>query len=217
MGKVERMTYDGVAAQYHDGTLWANTRQPHTKPSFSQMALTLHEGNPGHHLQVSMTEMLPLPEFRRKIWSSKKFAAPFHFPYYTGFVEGWGLYSEYLGEELGLYKDSYEMFGRYLFEMWRAVRLVIDTGIHALGWSRQEAMDYMSNHTLFTDKEVQKEIDRYITWPGQACAYKFGEIQIKRIRKKAQDALGSDFDIKAFHWQLIRLGYVPLDLVEDAV
>jgi uncharacterized protein (DUF885 family) len=168
-------------------------------------ALFLHEAVPGHHLQIARAlELHGLPEFRRD-------------PMYDAYVEGWALYAESLGEDLGLYKDPYSKFGRLQAEMHRACRLVVDTGIHALGWTRQQAIDYMNENTGLAEDFVVAEVDRYIVWPGQALGYKIGELKIQELRAKAQKALGPKFDIRKFHNALIDDGALPLDLLERRI
>ena len=166
-------------------------------------ALTLHESVPGHHLQIALAqEMENIPEFRKQ-------------SRYTAFVEGWGLYSESLGEEMGFYKDPYSKFGQLTYEMWRAVRLVVDTGMHSMGWSRQQAIDFFRANSSKADHDIEVEIDRYIVWPGQALAYKIGELKIKELRAKATAMHGSNFDIRAFHDELLGNGALPLDILEE--
>ncbi|XP_029650231.2 uncharacterized protein LOC115223697 [Octopus sinensis] len=142
---------------------------------------------------------------------------PYQFPFYTAFVEGWGLYSEFLGEEMGIYKTDYDRIGRYAFELLRAYRLVIDTGIHAKQMTRQHGIDLLTNFTGLSEKQASIEIDRYITIPGQACAYKFGELKIRELRSKAEKALGDKFDLKDFHAAVLENGRVPLDILEQIV
>ena len=160
---------------------------------------------PGHHLQIALTaEMETLPTFRRNM-------------YINAFGEGWGLYAEFLGYELGLYTDPYSEFGRLTYEMWRACRLVIDTGIHYLGWSRDEAVAYLTNNSALSIHEINTEINRYITWPGQALAYKMGEIKIKELRKFAEERLGPQFDIKEFHDVVLSKGTVTMSILEEII
>ncbi|KAI0229144.1 hypothetical protein LSAT2_020410 [Lamellibrachia satsuma] len=214
---IQRMSFDGVAAQYINGTLLANTRRPATRLSFTFLPLLLHEANPGHHLQTSFARLQNLPNFRRFIFGGRKYAAPFHFPYYTAFVEGWALYAEYLGTELGLYEDAHELFGRLSLEILRACRLVVDVGIHMKQWSRDDAIEYMLNYTVLSRDQTEKEVDRYITWPAQACAYKIGELKITELRTKAQDKLGYPLDVRRFHSSILELGSVPLWLLEKVI
>ncbi len=187
------------------GIYWVNTYMLESRPFYTQPSLTLHEAVPGHHLQNALLQELDgLPEFRR----------------YSGinaFGEGWGLYSEFLGIEAGIYKDAYENFGRLTYEMWRACRLVVDTGIHSMGWTRQQSIDYLAANTALSLHECTTETDRYISWPGQALAYKMGELKIKELRKKAEQALGSNFNIREFHDAILLNGPVPLDVLEEQI
>jgi uncharacterized protein (DUF885 family) len=174
-------------------------------PLYAVPAWLLHEGVPGHHLQIALAgENTGLPEYRRN-------------DDITAFVEGWALYSERLGEDMGVYRDPEERFGRLSMEMWRACRLVIDTGIHALGWSRDQAVACLKDNTAMTDAAINYEVDRYIGWPGQALGYKIGEIRIGQMRRKAEQALGPAFHLREFHDVLLRDGALPMDLLEQQI
>jgi uncharacterized protein (DUF885 family) len=180
-----------------------NTYDLPVRPLYNIPVLTLHECEPGHSFQLALSsEQKDLPSFRRNL-------------YFSGMGEGWGLYSEWLGDELGIYRTPYEKFGQLSYDMWRAARLVIDTGIHQYGWSRQQAIDYLASHTALTQHEVETEVDRYISWPGQALAYKLGELTILRLRKDAETTLGPKFDERRFHDAVLALGSVPLNVLED--
>ena len=182
---------------------YVNTYQPEKRPRFTMEALAYHEAMPGHHLQISLAqENKSLPEFRRH--------ADF-----TVFIEGWGLYSECLGKELGGYRDEYQEFGRQTFDAWRACRLVVDTGMHDMGWTRQQAIDFMKANTSLAQLDIESEIDRYIAWPGQALAYKVGQLEIMRMRKESEQALGPKFDLRNFHDELLAEGAVPLDITQQ--
>jgi uncharacterized protein (DUF885 family) len=191
---------DGTRAGYY----YVNTYDLNSRPFYEIEALSLHEAVPGHHLQIALQQELSLPNFRR-------------FNGFTSFVEGWALYSERLGLETGFYTDPYSDFGRLSYEMWRACRLVVDTGIHALGWTRQQAIDFMVNHTSLTLLNITNEVDRYIAWPGQALAYKIGEIKIRQLRTLAESELKQKFDLREFHDVLLTDGALPLDLLEAMI
>jgi len=168
-------------------------------------ALTCHEAVPGHHLQISLAQELEsVPEFRKHLS-------------YTAFVEGWGLYSEGLGEEMGFYTDPYMKYGELTYEMWRAIRLVVDTGMHSMGWSRQQAIDYFLANASKTEHDVTVEVDRYIVWPGQALAYKIGQLKIRELRAYATRELGDKFDVRQFHDQVLANAAVPLDILERRI
>ncbi|MBI1366645.1 MAG: DUF885 family protein [Alphaproteobacteria bacterium] len=189
----------------HGGEYWVNTTHLDKRPLYEIPSLTLHEAVPGHHLQIALSyEVEGAPEFRKQFYSH-------------AFGEGWGLYSEKLGEEMGVYQTPYEEFGRLSMEMWRACRLVIDTGLHAEGWTRQQAMDYLASNTALSMKNVQTEVDRYIAWPGQALAYKIGELTILDLRRKAEKALGDKFDIRKFHDAVLDQGSLPLPVLEQQI
>lgn len=185
------------------GWFYANTYALDQRPTYEMIPLSLHEAVPGHHLQISIAQELPTQrEFRRQMQV-------------TAFVEGWALYAERLGIEMGLYEDDpYADFGRLLYEMWRATRLVVDTGLHAFGWTREQAIDYMKTNTALSELNIVREVDRYIDWPGQATGYKIGELRIRAIRERAEKRLGKTFDIRAFHDALLESGAIPLDVLE---
>jgi len=187
------------------GFYWVNIYNLKSRPLYALEALTLHEAVPGHHLQIALTqELSQLPEFRRNL-------------YVNAFGEGWGLYSEYLGTEMGFYKDPYSLFGKLTYEMWRACRLVLDVALHTKGWTREQAVTYLSENTALSLHEVNTEINRYISWPGQALAYKMGELKIKELRKKAEAALKERFDIREFHGIVLSQGTVTLKILEQMI
>ncbi|RLV60772.1 DUF885 domain-containing protein [Parashewanella curva] len=197
--------YSGSNRDDQPGYYWVNTYALNKRPLYELTALTLHEAVPGHHLQISLNKELDsLPNFRR-------------YSYISAFGEGWGLYSEYLGLEAGMYRTPYDNFGRLTYEMWRATRLVVDTGIHAQGWTRQQAIDYMAKNSALSLHNITTEVDRYISWPGQALSYKIGELTIKRLRKKAEQALGQQFDIRAFHDAILAQGSVTLPILDQQI
>ncbi|MFO0963473.1 MAG: DUF885 domain-containing protein [Phycisphaerales bacterium] len=203
-----------TTAYYQPGSLragnpgWfcANTYALDQRPLYEMIPLSLHEAVPGHHLQISLAQELPeQPEFRRQMG-------------FTAFVEGWALYAERLGIEMGFFEnDPYADFGRLLYEMWRACRLVVDTGIHAFGWTRDQAIDFMKANTALSELNIVREVDRYIDWPGQACGYKIGELRIRELRAKAERELGAAFDLRAFHDTVLGAGAIPLDVLGTRV
>nr|KAI8757212.1 CAunnamed protein product [Biomphalaria glabrata] len=210
--------YNGTPDGSRSGCYYINNHNPEDCLPFVLPALSLHEGEPGHHLQgVYTLAASDLPDFQRYSEDCKFYLPPGKFAFHTAFSEGWGLYSEFLGEELNIYDNKLDQIGRYSFEIFRAVRLVVDTGIHAFGWSKEKAVQYMETHTLKSKNEITNEIDRYITWPGQACAYKIGELKFKELREKAQVALGTKFDMKEFHQCVLSCGSVPLQVLESLV
>ena len=195
--------YSGSYSETTAGFYWVNTYNLPSRTLYTIPALTAHEAVPGHHLQISLNNELPetIPRFRRNL-------------YLSAYGEGWGLYSEYLADEMGIYTTPYEKFGQLTYEMWRACRLVVDTGVHAKGWTRQQMLDYMAENTALSIHEVTTETDRYISWPGQALSYKIGEIKIRELRKKAEFALGEKFDIREFHEVILEEGTVTLSIME---
>ena len=188
------------------GYYWVNTYDLPSRTLYTLPALTVHEAVPGHHLQGSLNNELgdSIPRFRKNL-------------YLSAYGEGWGLYSEFLADEMGMYTTPYEQFGQLTYEMWRACRLVVDTGIHAKGWTRQQVVDYMSSNTALSMHEINTETDRYISWPGQALSYKIGELKIRELRQKAENELGAKFDIREFHEIILEQGTVTLSIMEDRV
>lgn len=192
----------GAPSAGRPGCYFVNTYNLHARPKWEMEALSLHESVPGHHLQISLAQELEnVPEFRKQVG-------------YSAFVEGWALYGESLGEELGLYKDPHSKFGQLSYEMWRAVRLVVDTGMHSMGWTRQQAIDFFRENTGKTDQDITVEVDRYIVWPGQALAYKLGQLKIRELRTEAEKKLGAKFDVRKFHDAVLENGAVPLNILE---
>jgi uncharacterized protein (DUF885 family) len=204
---------DQAAAYYNPGSqdgkrpgrVYVNTYNFADRSLAPVEAVSYHEGVPGHHLQISIAqELTGLPEFRKQT-------------YYTAYTEGWGLYSERLGKEIGFYQDPYSDYGRLEADIWRAIRLVVDTGVHSQHWTRQQMVDYFREHSAIDETNIQAEVDRYIAWPGQALGYKMGQLKILELKQKAQTALGPKFDIKAFHDEILDSGALPLDVLEQRV
>jgi uncharacterized protein (DUF885 family) len=199
--------YVGTSNESTDpGYYWINTYDLPSRTLYTLPALTVHEAVPGHHLQGALNNELgdSIPDFRKDL-------------YLSAYGEGWGLYTEFLAEDMGMYTTPYEKFGQLTYEMWRACRLVVDTGIHAKGWTREQVVDYMASNTALSLHEVNTETDRYISWPGQALSYKIGELKIRELRKKAKKELGSDFDIREFHEVILEQGTVTLEILENRI
>jgi uncharacterized protein (DUF885 family) len=224
VGKLPRLTYgvcpipdfkapSQTTAYYQQGApevgrpgcYFVNTYNLHARPKWEMEALTLHEAVPGHHLQIALAqEMEDVPDFRKQVG-------------YSAYVEGWALYSESLGEEVGLLKDPYSKFGQLTYEMWRAVRLVVDTGMHSMGWTRDQSIQFFKDNTGKTDQDITVEVDRYIVWPGQALAYKLGQLQIRKLRTEAEEKLGAKFDVRKFHDAVLENGALPLNVLQNKV
>lgn len=198
--------YSGPSSETQPGYYLVNTYKLDSRPLYVLPSLTAHEAVPGHHLQGALNQELgdSIPDFRKRL-------------YLSAYGEGWALYTEFLGNEMGIYTTPYEEFGKLTYEMWRACRLVVDTGIHAKGWSKQQVLDYMLSNTALSEHEVNTETDRYIAWPGQAISYKMGEIKIRELRKKAENVLGADFDIRKFHEIILEQGTVTLPILEQRI
>ncbi|NCX30244.1 MAG: DUF885 domain-containing protein [Proteobacteria bacterium] len=196
--------YNGPA-KGRPGYFYANLYKPESRPKYEIPVLTVHEAVPGHHFQISLAQELEnVPTFRRYLS-------------FTAFVEGWGLYSEELGEFMGIYEDPYDKFGQLTYDMWRAIRLVVDTGMHYKGWSRDDAINLFLENTAKSQLDIENEVDRYIAWPGQALAYKIGQLKILELRQKSEKELGDKYDIKDFHHEILKRGSVPLDILEDYI
>jgi uncharacterized protein (DUF885 family) len=224
VGKLPRLTYgvcavpdfkapsqttayyqQGSPAVGRPGCYFVNTYNLHARPKWEMESLTLHEAVPGHHLQIALAqEQEDVPEFRKQVG-------------YSAYVEGWALYSESLGEEVGLLKDPYSKFGQLTYEMWRAVRLVVDTGMHSMGWTREQSIQFFKDNTGKTDQDITVEVDRYIVWPGQALAYKLGQLEIRKLRNDAEKNLGANFDVRKFHDAVLENGALPLNVLKSQV
>ena len=198
--------YIGASNPTQPGYYWVNTYNLSNRPLYVLPSLTAHEAVPGHHLQNALNAELgdSIPKFRKRM-------------YLSAYGEGWELYSEFLADEMGIYTTPYERFGKLTYEQWRACRLVIDTGIHAMGWTREQAVEYFTEHTALSLHNINTEVDRYISWPGQAVSYKIGEIEIRKLRRKAEDSLGDKFDIRAFHEIILEQGVVTLPILKERI
>ncbi|MBT8253794.1 MAG: DUF885 domain-containing protein, partial [Bacteroidia bacterium] len=198
--------YVGPSNDTDPGYYWVNTYNLPSRTLYTLPSLTVHEAVPGHHLQGALNSELgdSIPQFRKNL-------------YLSAYGEGWGLYTEFLANDMNMYTTPYEHFGKYTYEMWRACRLVVDTGIHAKGWTRDQVVDFMASNTALSLHEVNTETDRYISWPGQALSYKIGELKIRELRNKAMEELGSDFDIREFHEIILEQGTVTLPILEERI
>jgi uncharacterized protein (DUF885 family) len=203
---------EAAAADYQPGTpdgsrpgiVWVNTSDYAHRDMLSAESTAYHEGIPGHHMQISIAQALPLPDFRR-------------YGFNSAYAEGWALYSERLGKDVGFYKDPYSDYGRLTDEMWRAIRLVVDTGVHYKHWTREQMVDFFHEHSSVEETDVQAEVDRYIAWPAQALAYKLGQLEILKLRELAQRELGPKYDIRAFHDEILDGGSLPMDVMDARV
>ena len=194
--------YYSSATKGKPGYFYTNLYKPESRPKYEIPVLTVHEAVPGHHFQISIAQELEnVPMFRKYLS-------------FTSFVEGWGLYSEELGDYIGLYDDPYDKFGQLTYDMWRAIRLVVDTGMHYKDWSREDAINLFLENTAKSKLDIENEVDRYIAWPGQALAYKIGQLKILELRTKAENELGDKFDIKDFHYEVLKRGSLPLEMLE---
>ena len=196
----QRPAADGSRAGYY----YVNLYRPEVRPKYEIEVLSVHEAMPGHHLQIALAMELDLPNFRK-------------YGGFTAFIEGWGLYSESLGYDLGLYKDPYSKFGQLTYDMWRAIRLVVDTGMHYMDWTRQDAINYFLENSAKTKQDIINEVDRYINWPGQALAYKIGQLKILELKNTSKLKLGDDYDVREFHHQILKNGALPLYMVEQNI
>jgi uncharacterized protein (DUF885 family) len=196
---------EGAPDGSRPGRLRVNTYNAVDRNLYAVEAIAYHEGIPGHHLQISIAQELDgLPAFRK-------------FAQYTAYTEGWGLYSERLGKDVGFYQDPYSDYGRLEADMWRAIRLVVDTGVHSKNWTREQMVQYFHDHSNIDETTIQTEVDRYIAWPSQALAYKIGQLKILELRERAKKALGDKFDLRAFHDQVLDSGALPLDVLSDRI
>lgn len=197
--------YYNAPSKGRPGYYYANLYKPETRPKYEIPVLSVHEAVPGHHHQIALAQELEsVPKFRNHLS-------------FTSFVEGWGLYSEQLGENMGLYDDPYDKFGQLTYDMWRAIRLVVDTGMHYKGWTREEAVELFLQNTAKTPQDINNEVDRYIAWPGQALAYKIGQLKIMELRDKAKEELGEKFDLKDYHDFILSFGSIPMNILEEKV